>query len=82
MINLSGSAVVPGKFHRKERESIELVGNGHPNPFGRINNFSERESLENLYTGTLATELNRSVTGTRGLSCHAMSNSISLRQES
>lgn len=39
--------------------------------------------MENLYTGALTTELlNRSMSATRGLSCHALSNSLSMKQES
>ena len=53
-----------------------------------------RESLENLYTGALATELNRSYNsggfrasaspnvGPNGLSVRAMSGNLSLRQDS
>ena len=47
-----------------------------------MNDFTARESLENFYTGALTTELNRSIGGTRGLSCHAVTNSMSLKQES
>ena len=68
-----------GQFNQRN-ESIEVVKNGLTNPFGsKLNNFSERESLENFYTGTLATDLNRNVTSTgapRGLSCHAVSSSL------
>ena len=48
----------------------------------KINDFSARETLENFYTGALTTELNRSYGGTRGLSCHAVSKSMSMRQDS
>ena len=48
----------------------------------KIKDFQVRESLENFYTGALTTELNRSIVRTRGLSCHAVPNSASIKQES
>lgn len=38
--------------------------------------------MENFYTGALTAELNRSISGTRGLSSHAVGNNLSMRQES
>ena len=69
-----------GQFNQRN-ESIEVVRNGLAvNPLGnKLNNFSERESLENFYTGTLATDLNRNVISSgapRGLSCQAVSSSL------
>ena len=56
------------------QDSIEVVGTSRPK--------NERENLENFYTGALATEVNRSHGGARGLSTHAVSNSLTLRRES
>ena len=71
-------------LHQQQRDGIEVVGLSQVPIVGRTNaNLgSARESLENFYTGSLATELNRSYSGTRGLSTHAVSNSLSMRQES
>ena len=45
--------------------------------------FSARDNLENWFTGALATEINRSYSGTRGMaSTHAVANSLGFRQES
>ena len=38
-----------------------------------------RDDIENWYTGALATEINRGYGGSRGLSTHAVSNSLALR---
>ena len=40
------------------------------------------DNVGDFYTGALTTELSRSYSAARGLSAHAVANSLSMRQES
>ena len=72
--NYSLGGKLPQVKQMPMQDSIEVVGTSRPK--------NERENLENFYTGALATEVNRSHGGARGLSTHAVSNSLTLRRES
>lgn len=63
---------------------IDLTNGDFSHLFDANKTKTPRENLENFYTGALAADVNRSMNfgGTRGLSTHAVSNSLSMRQES